>query len=169
MAGDSAGGGLAVSTVIAARDRHLPMCAGIAALSPWADLTCSGESMMSCAAADIECTRAGLLEMAGWYMNGADPEQPLASPVFADFAGLPPLLCIAGGDEERLDDSIRLVRNAGRPESMQHCISPPGCSTFGPSGPALFPKPMLQSHWLVIGCARIQDNHWPNETRRDGG
>ena len=113
VAGDSAGGGLAVSTVIAARDRHLPMCAGIAALSPWADLTCSGESMMSCAAADIECTRAGLLEMAGWYMNGADPAQPLASPVFADFAALPPLLCIAGGDEELLDDSIRLVRNAG--------------------------------------------------------
>ena len=46
-------------------------------------------------------------------MNGADPEQPLASPVFADFAALPPLLCIAGGDEELLDDSIRLVRNAG--------------------------------------------------------
>ena len=51
--------------------------------------------------------------MAGWYMNGADPAQPLASPVFADFAALPPLLCIAGGDEELLDDSIRLVRNAG--------------------------------------------------------
>jgi monoterpene epsilon-lactone hydrolase len=51
--------------------------------------------------------------MAGWYMKGADPAQPLASPVFADFTGMPPLLCIAGGDEELLDDSIRLVRNAG--------------------------------------------------------
>ena len=113
VSGDSAGGGLAVSTVIAVRDRHLPMCAGIAALSPWADLTCSGESIIGRAAADIECTRAGLLEMAGWYMKGADPAQPLASPVFADFTGLPPLLCIAGGDEELVDDSIRLVRNAG--------------------------------------------------------
>jgi len=114
-AGDSAGGGLAVSTAIALRDRHLPMCAGIAALSPWADLTCSGESITSRAAADIECTRAGLLEMAGSgsYMDGADPSQPLASPVFADFAGLPPLLCVVGGDEILLDDSIRLVRNAG--------------------------------------------------------
>jgi epsilon-lactone hydrolase len=69
--------------------------------------------MTSRAAADIECTRAGLLEMAGQYLNGADPSQPLASPVFADFAGLPPLLCVVGGDEILLDDSIRLVRNAG--------------------------------------------------------
>jgi epsilon-lactone hydrolase len=113
VAGDSAGGGLAVSTAIALRDRHLPMCAGIAALSPWADLTCSGESITSRATADIECTRAGLLEMAGSYMNGADPSQPLASPVFADLTGLPPLLCVVGGDEMLLDDSIRLVRNAG--------------------------------------------------------
>jgi acetyl esterase/lipase len=113
LAGDSAGGGLAVSAAIALRDRHLPMCAGIVALSPWADLTCSGESITSRAAVDIECTCAGLLEMAGWYMNGADPSQPLASPVFADLAGLPPLLCVVGGDEILLDDSIRLIRNAG--------------------------------------------------------
>ena len=51
--------------------------------------------------------------MAGLYMDGADPSQPLASPVFADFAGLPRLLCVVGGDEILLDDSIRLVRNAG--------------------------------------------------------
>jgi len=90
VAGDSAGSGLAVSTAIALRDRHLPMCAGIVALSPWADLTCSGESVTIRAAADIECTRSGLLEMAGLYTDGADASQPLASPVFADFAGLPP-------------------------------------------------------------------------------
>jgi monoterpene epsilon-lactone hydrolase len=113
VAGDSAGGGLAVSTAIALRDRHLPICAGIVALSPWADLTCSGESMTSRASADIECTRAGLLEMAGQYLDGADAAQPLASPVFADLTGLPPLLCVVGGDEMLLDDSIRLVRNAG--------------------------------------------------------
>jgi epsilon-lactone hydrolase len=113
LAGDSSGGGLSVSTALAVRDRHLPMCAGIAAISPWADLTCSGESMTSCVAADIECTRPGLLKMAAWYMNGADPAQPLASPVFADFSGLPPLLCVVGGDEELLDDSVRMVRKAG--------------------------------------------------------
>jgi epsilon-lactone hydrolase len=113
VAGDSSGGGLAVSTVIAARDRGLSMPAGVVALSPWADLTCSGESMKSREATDLECTRAGLLQMAGWYLGGADPRQPLASPVFADFTGLPPLLCLVGGDEILLDDTIRLVRNAG--------------------------------------------------------
>ena len=113
LAGDSAGGGLAVATAIALRDRHLPMCGGIVAISPWADLTCSGESMTSRAAVDIEITRAGLLEMAGTYLHGADPAQPLASPVLADLTGLAPLLCLVGGDEVLLDDSVRLVRNAG--------------------------------------------------------
>jgi acetyl esterase/lipase len=113
LAGDSAGGGLAVATAIALRDRHLPMCEGIVAISPWSDLTCSGESMTSRAAVDIECTRAGLLNMAGSYLHGVDPAQPLASPVFADLTGLPPLLCLVGGDEVLLDDSVRLVRNAG--------------------------------------------------------
>jgi epsilon-lactone hydrolase len=113
VAGDSAGGGLAVSTVIAVRDRGLPTCAGIVAISPWADLTCSGGSMTNRAATDIECTRAGLLKMAAWYLGGADPCQPLISPVFADLTGLPPLLCLAGGDETLLDDTIRLVRSAG--------------------------------------------------------
>jgi epsilon-lactone hydrolase len=61
------------------------MPAGIVALSPWTDLSCSGESMITRAAADIECTRAGLLEMAGWYLGGGDPRQPLASALFADF------------------------------------------------------------------------------------
>jgi acetyl esterase/lipase len=113
LAGDSAGGGLAVATAIALRDRQLPMCGGIVAISPWADLTCSGESMTSRAAVDIECTRAGLLDMASTYLHGADPAQPLASPVLADLTGLPPLLCLVGDDEVLLDDSVRLVRNAG--------------------------------------------------------
>jgi monoterpene epsilon-lactone hydrolase len=113
VAGDSSGGGLAVSTMLAARDRGLPTSAGVVALSPWADLTCSGESMKSRAAVDIECTRTGLLQMAEWYLGGADPRQPLASPAFADFTGLSALLCLVGGDEILLDDTIRLVRNAG--------------------------------------------------------
>jgi acetyl esterase/lipase len=113
IAGDSSGGGLAVATLIAARDRGLPIPAGAVTLSLWADLTCSGESMQSRAAFDLECTRPALLEMAGWYMKKGDPLQPLASPIFANLSGLPPLLCIVGSDETLLDDSVRLVRNAG--------------------------------------------------------
>jgi acetyl esterase/lipase len=112
-AGDSSGGGLAIAILVAIRDRDLPMPAGGIGISPWADLMCSGASMRERAPDDIECTRASLLEMASWYMGRADPRQPLASPVFADFSGLPPLLCVVGGDEVLLDDSIRLVRGAG--------------------------------------------------------
>ena len=145
VAGDSAGGGLAISTAIALRDRHLPMCAGIVALSPWADLTCTGETMTSRAAVDIECTRAGLLEMAGQYLNGADPSQPLASPVFADLAGLPPLLCVVGGDEILLDDSIRLVRNAGTAGIDAMLFIAAGMQHIFRSGPAHSPKQTRRS------------------------
>jgi epsilon-lactone hydrolase len=113
VAGDSAGGGLALATLLAARDRGLPMPAGVVALSPWVDLTCGGGSMDDRPQADLECARAGLLEMAGWYLAGADPRDPLASPVFADLSRLPPILCLVGGDEVLLDDSVRLVRAAG--------------------------------------------------------
>lgn len=113
IVGDSAGGGLAVATAIALSDRGLAVPGGVVALSPWSDLTCSGESMKSRAAADLECTKSGLLEMASWYMQGSDPRQPLASPVFADLRRLPPLLCVVGGEEVLLDDSVRLVRSAG--------------------------------------------------------
>jgi epsilon-lactone hydrolase len=113
VAGDSAGGGLALATLLAARDRGLPMPAGVVALSPWVDLTCGGDSVDDRRQADLECARAGLLEMAGWYLAGADPRDPLASPVFADLSRLPPILCLVGGDEVLRDDSVRLVRAAG--------------------------------------------------------
>jgi epsilon-lactone hydrolase len=113
VAGDSAGGGLALATLLAARDRWLPLPAGAVLLSPWVDLTCGGDSTDDQAGTDLECARAGLAEMAGWYLAGADPRHPLASPVFADLSGLPPILCLVGGDEDLLDDSVRLVRAAG--------------------------------------------------------
>jgi epsilon-lactone hydrolase len=118
VAGDSAGGGLAVSTVIAVRDCGLPMPAGIVALSPWADLTCSGDSMSTRAAADIECTRAGLLEMAGWYLGGRDPRQPLASPILRGFplfsaslAGMQHVFPIWAGAFPEADAAIALIGN----------------------------------------------------------
>jgi len=112
LAGDSAGGGLALATALALRDRGLPRPAGVVAISAWADMTMSGESMESRAQADICCSRDGLAELAGYYLAGADPRNPLASPVFADFSGLPPLLCIVGGEERLIDDSVRVVRAA---------------------------------------------------------
>jgi monoterpene epsilon-lactone hydrolase len=114
LAGDSAGGGLALATALALRDRGLARPAGVVTISLWGDLTCSGETMESRAQADISCSRDGLMELAGLYLAGGDPRHPLASPVFADYAGLPPILCIVGGEERLIDDSVRVVRAAGQ-------------------------------------------------------
>jgi monoterpene epsilon-lactone hydrolase len=113
IVGDSSGGGLAIATLIALRASGLPLPGGAVAISPWADLTCSGDTMTSKAAVDIECTQRGLLEMAGWYLDKASPRSPTASPIFADLTGCPPFFCVVGSDEILLDDSVRLVRGGG--------------------------------------------------------
>jgi len=113
IAGDSAGGGLAVAMLVAARDAGLPMPAAAVAISPWADLGCTGASMASKAADDPSLNREGLLAMASAYLNGASPGTPLASPLYANLRGLPPLLIQVGSAEILLDDSSRLASQAG--------------------------------------------------------
>jgi len=110
IAGDSAGGGLAIALGLVVRDRALTAPAGIVALSPWADLTCSGETMAQFADRDIECSRDGLLDMARQYLGTVSAREPLASPIFGDFAAMPPFLCVVGSEEVLLDDSLRLAR-----------------------------------------------------------
>jgi acetyl esterase/lipase len=114
IVGDSAGGGLAVATALALRDARDPRPAGVVAMSPWADLACTGRTMETQKDVDCEATRPGLLEMAGWYLAGKDPRTPLASPVYAHFDGMPPLLAVVGGNEILLDDAVRLVRATGQ-------------------------------------------------------
>ena len=140
IAGDSAGGGLALATALCARDRGLPRCAGVALISPWADLTCGGESYASRAAADITCTRASLLEMANWYLGGADPRAPYASPLFADLSGLPPILCVAGADEILLDDSTQLARNAAIAGVTATAVLAAGMQHVFPIWAGVFPE-----------------------------
>jgi acetyl esterase/lipase len=111
--GDSSGGGLSMATVLALRDRSVALPAGVVTLSAWADLKCAGATMGSRTGVDIMATREGLLQMADWYLAGTSPSDPLASPVYADLSGLPPLLAFAGGDEILLDDSVRLVCGVG--------------------------------------------------------
>jgi epsilon-lactone hydrolase len=112
-AGDSSGGGLALALLLALRGRDRPLPAGAFALSPWADLACEGASMTSRADVDIMVTRDGLLDMASLYLGEHDPKGPLASPVYGDFRGLPPLLLLVGGDEVLLDDAVRVAVAAG--------------------------------------------------------
>ncbi|GAA5154046.1 alpha/beta hydrolase [Amycolatopsis dongchuanensis] len=113
FAGDSAGGGLAVTTMLAARDAGLPLPAGAVAFSPALDVTLSGESMTTKAGVDPLFTRESLGRMLAHYVAGQDPRQPLLSPaVYADLAGLPPLLVQVGSNEVLLDDSTRLATRA---------------------------------------------------------
>jgi epsilon-lactone hydrolase len=114
IAGDSAGGGLTMATLLALRDADVPLPAAGVCLSPWVDLTGSGESMTTKAAVDPMVQKAGLLKSAGDYLGKQDPKAPLASPVFANLRGLPPLLLQVGTAETLLDDSTRLAANAKR-------------------------------------------------------
>src|SRR3712207_5574710 len=95
------------------REDGRPLPSGGVPISPWVDLACTGETLKTNAAVDLTATKASLQRMAGQYLHGADPRTPLASPLYADLSGLPPLLIVVGGDEALLDDSVRLARAAG--------------------------------------------------------
>lgn len=113
VAGDSAGGGLAVAFLVAARRAGLPMPGAALLISPWVDLACTAETYVSKLAEDPALRREGLLAMAGRYLGKTPASEPLASPVHADLAGLPPMLIQVGSAEVLLDDSVRLAGRAG--------------------------------------------------------
>jgi acetyl esterase/lipase len=113
IAGDSAGGGLVVSAMVAIRDAGLPQPACGWCISPWVDMEAAGETMTSRAASDPTVQRAGILDMARLYLNGADPRSPLASPIHADLEGLAPLMIQVGACETLLDDALALAKVAG--------------------------------------------------------
>lgn len=112
IAGDSAGGGLTLATLVALRDAGDPLPAVGVCISPWVDLEMKGESMTTRAKLDPMVGREGLLEAAAMYLAGADPRTPLAAPLYADLRGLPPLLIQVGTSETLYDDSIRLDERA---------------------------------------------------------
>jgi acetyl esterase/lipase len=112
IAGDSAGGGLTAATLLALRDAGDALPAGGVLMSAWLDLTCESESMTSKAEQDPVLSRDGLRSWADYYLDGTDANSPLASPVHADLAGLPPLLVQVGTAEVLLDDSVRLAERA---------------------------------------------------------
>ena len=112
LAGESAGGGLAVATLVNARDHGLPLPAAAFAMSPYADLTLAGTTMETKRAADPLLSRENLQARVGDYAAGHDPAAGLISPVFADLSGLPPLIIQAGTHEVLLDDAVRLARQA---------------------------------------------------------
>jgi epsilon-lactone hydrolase len=112
IAGDSAGGGLTVATLVAIRQAGLPTPGAAVCISPWTDLTCSAQSYESKAATDPMVALPGITAMAQEYLGAADPRTALASPLYADLHGLPPLLIQVGSEEVLLDDATRLAERA---------------------------------------------------------
>jgi acetyl esterase/lipase len=112
FAGESAGGGLAVATLVNARDRGLPLPAAAFVMSPFVDLTLAGASIDSRSEVDPLLSRRALEARIPDYTAGQDAALGLISPLFADLSGLPPLIIQAGTHEVLLDDAIRLAQQA---------------------------------------------------------
>ena len=112
IAGDSAGGGLTVAALLALRDARVPTPAGAVCLSPWVDLTGTAGSYQRNADSDPIVRPALIQEMANAYLRGLDPRTPLASPLFGDLRGLPPLLIQVGAGEVLVDDATTLADRA---------------------------------------------------------
>ena len=110
LAGDSAGGGLALATALSLREAGLPAPAALLLVSPWVDLTCSGASMVSQAAKDPMLSKAAVQRWATAYVGRVPTDHPLCSPLFGDLRGLPPVLLQSGSDEVLADDTLRLEK-----------------------------------------------------------
>lgn len=116
LAGDSAGGGLAVATLLTLRDARIPLPSSAFLMSPYADLTLSGETLLQNQAIDPILTPEGLRLRVPEYVGRADASDPRISPIFGDLGGLPPLLIQVGSHEILLSDALRLAGRAAMDE-----------------------------------------------------
>jgi monoterpene epsilon-lactone hydrolase len=110
--GDSAGGGLCLATLIALRDKNIPLPAGAVALSPWTDLKCTGESYRTKTKVDSLTWPESWTIFSKYYVGENDPGNPWISPLYGDLQELPSLLIYVGEDEVLLDDSTRFAKKA---------------------------------------------------------
>ncbi len=112
LAGDSAGGGLALNAALEMRDRGLALPAAVITFSPWTDLAVTGPSVEANNRKCAMFTAKGVREAARYYLGPADPRNPRCSPLYADLRGLPPQLIFASTDEVLRDDSTRFAAAA---------------------------------------------------------
>lgn len=114
LGGDSAGGGLALATLLALRDAGTPLPAAAVLFSPWTDLAATGASIVTNAETDPLLRGSYTPQLAKYYLGNTPATDPLASPVYADLARLPPLFLQVGDTEMLLDDSRRIFANSRR-------------------------------------------------------
>jgi acetyl esterase/lipase len=167
IGGDSAGGGLTVATLLALRDARLPLPAGGVCISPWVDLTFSGASYRTRAAVDPIVTRPGIDEMARAYFGATSARAPLASPLFADLRGLPPLLIHVGSDEVLLDDAVQLAdrAKAAGVDATLECPDPEWCRHIDHPRVRHEVRPERRPRRVRLGCGPGVDS--PGEAARD--
>lgn len=129
VSGDSAGGGLSLALLVALRDEGIPQPGGAALMSPWTDLSFTGETMETNKAADTMVMIEFISVMANDYIGDGDDRNPLISPVYADLSGIAPLQLHVGGDEILLDDSRRIAKHAAAAECRARSTSGRRCCT----------------------------------------
>jgi len=112
LGGDSAGGGLALATLVALRDQGQPLPAGAVLFSPWTDLACTGQTLRTHDGLDPMFASQVIPKSAQLYLGEQPAANPYASPLYADFTGLPPLYIFAGSTEVLLDDARRVAAKA---------------------------------------------------------
>lgn len=110
--GDSAGGNLCTTVVLAARDKGLPLPAAVMPLSPWYDMEATAPSFVANAKVDRLVSREMSLNMSEIFLGSASPRDPLANPLHADFKGYPPTYIQVGGYEALMDDALRVAERA---------------------------------------------------------
>lgn len=131
FAGDSAGGCIALSTLLVLKDKNIPLPSAIVTFSPCTDLTCSGASHISKAKVDPATPLGATKTYTSYYIGDSDPTLPYMSPLFGELEGLPPIMIQVGEDETLLDDSVRFAQKAKKAgvethlhvwEGMFHCF-----------------------------------------------
>ncbi|KAH7009828.1 6-hexanolactone hydrolase [Ilyonectria destructans] len=111
-AGDSAGGNLAIATILKAKERGLPLPACSLAFSPWLDMENTGTSMRENTGKDLLATPETLELISSLYLGGTSPKDPFANPLYGNFTGFPPLYLNSGGAELLADNAERLAEQA---------------------------------------------------------
>ncbi len=112
VAGDSVGGGLSITTMLRAPELGLPAAAALMLMSPWVDMTVSNQTFETNRQTEAFFYQEVVAALATMYLGGAEPKDPLASPLYADLSGLPPTYIQVGGDETLLGESLQFDENA---------------------------------------------------------
>jgi epsilon-lactone hydrolase len=159
IAGDSGGGNLVLAALLALKEQKKPLPAGAVALSPWTDLTNSGESWQTNVNRDKLTWENSQNVFARYYVKDNDPKNPLISPFFGDLSGLPPLRIYAGGHELMLSDSTRFAAKAKTAGVDVTCTIGEGLFHCYPACAPLFPEATLAMKeicgFIAERCGRV--------------